>query len=204
MVLFLASCESNEQPTNKINTDVYYRINSIINNPTSYNTLIPKKINPFDQEFENFQNLESLSSSKIELENEPSEEIVNASDDFKNLNFELYNAYKKLISNDFIKLAYAIELVIIEENISAENRQFILKNLSILKLFKKLEDEKDSFGLGNRIMCNFECRWNRCMNEKLDAVFSGNWIDIAWFIASAAYNVAVMEISCAYDAMTNE
>ena len=47
---------------------------------------------------------------------------------------------------------------------------------------------------------NFESCTDRCMYNKLDAIFNqGNWIDKASFVAGAPINVVVMYASCSWD-----
>jgi hypothetical protein len=207
--IILSSCSLSEENL-QINQDqvFYEKIAAILENPTSYSSLSPQKINPFD--FDLSKKLQESDKSGARVHENSSErsalpdEIANASIEFQTLSITLIQKSGVLDNEDFRKLAYAVELEVINSKLSETKKEFLLKELAKLKALKSLLEKK----LENaRIMCDskFECEVLACVEAKVAAALDpdeNNWIDLAYNIYFMATDMPRWWASCAWDALT--
>ena len=134
--------------------------------------------------------LKSLSATKGSKVQEPEgqkgqvpEDLKNADQSFKNLSLRLINESKGLPHDLFQKLAYSIEMEVLESNLLSVEKEFILKQLAVLKIYSDIKHQK--LNIENwRIACDsqFECDLLACVAAKVeDALNEDNsWVEIVY------------------------
>ncbi|MCH6234898.1 hypothetical protein [Cognataquiflexum rubidum] len=205
MIVFFAfsACTFNEDSFEKNDQqNVIKEILGLVNNPDAYNFVVPEKINPFEVTIKFEQKINQIDindySRKSESDQLP-EELVNANKEFRELTMSLVAANSLLSFENFNKLAYAIELKIIDSELSKIKRDFILKELAMLRFYSELKS-KSLNSESDRIQCDYECRWNGCMEAKIISAFgsTSTYLGIAWTIFNMPYDMLVWNAECLY------
>lgn len=113
----------------------------------------------------------------------------------------------KVISHEsFQKLAYSVELQVFESNLLSVEKEFILRQLAVLKLFSDIKYQKLSIENG-RIACDsqFECDLLACVDAKITDAFesaSDTWLETAILIYDMPVLVPVFIASCTYSLLS--
>lgn len=205
MIVFfaLSACTFNEDSFEKNDQqNVIKEILELVNNPGAYDSVIPEKINPFEVtvNFEQKTNQIEINdySRKSESDQIP-EELINANKEFRELTMSLISANSLLTFEKFNKLAFAIELKIIDSELSKIKRDFILKELAMLRFYSELKS-KSLNSESDRIQCDYECRWNTCMEGKINDAFASatTYLETAWLIYNMPYQMVVWNAACLY------
>jgi hypothetical protein len=175
-IIAASSCSIGEESIEINQTDQFYeRVNFIITNPSSYASVIPEKVNPFDITLD-LKSLSATKGSKVQeseaQKGQVPEEVKNANQSFKNFSLRLIKESKDLPHESFQKLAYALELEVLESNLLSVEKEFILKELAVLKIYSDIKYQKFNVENG-RIACDsqFECDLLACVDAKITAAF---------------------------------
>lgn len=202
--IILSSCSLSEENLEINHDQVFYeKIAVILENPTSYSSLTPQKINPFDFDL-NFkiEDLKKMGSRVQASESENSVlplEIKNANKEFQELTVLLIQTAKKLDHKAFLNFAYAVELELLSSKLSDVKREFIFKELAVLKYAGFLKE--NSFK-NARLMCDsqFECDLLACVDSKITAApeSATTYLEYALLIYDMPIMVPVYFASCAY------
>lgn len=208
MIVFviLCACTSDEQSFQKNdNQDVIAEISQIVNNPEAYVFLVPEKINPFEVtlDFERSTNTVEIDEhlKKSEVVQIP-DEIVRANKEFRQLAMALIESSSSISVENYRKLAYAIEMKILASDLSNTKKEFLLKELALLKFHSELR-EYYLTSQSDRIQCDYECRWNACMEEKIQEAFdsANTWLETAYLILTMPEQMVVWNLACLYAAI---
>ncbi len=200
--LILSSCSiEQEDLAFKLESDFYHQVHEIVENPIIYDGLNPENINPYDFELiKNQTSAEGARSQSVLTEALP-QELISVSDAFQKTVRVLIAKRKSTKPENFSKLAYAVELEVINSDLSNLKKDFLLKELAALKALSSLELGEMNNG---RIMCDsqFECDVLGCMEGKAEAAFGpdNNWIDLAVNIYSLPVAFPSWWASCTWDA----
>lgn len=206
--LLLSSCSFDQESIRDESSNEFLeRLNEIVYNPSSYSELIPEKINPFELNFdfsfdENKNYRISQNESQVGYSQLP-QEVVNASDEFKDFSIDLIRKSFSLNSQTFEKLAFALELEIINSGLSDQRSEYLLFQLAVLKAATKIHRKKSE---NLRILCDsqLECDVLACVEEKVDSALDpeeNNWIDLIYNTYSMATDLPIWWASCLYDAL---
>jgi hypothetical protein len=212
LIIITSSCSIGEENLEVNKDNIFYeRVNELIQNPNSYASVIPQKINPFDITLE-IGTLDPLKKgfkvqeSEVQTVSVP-EEIKFAEENFKNLLLLLIKESKRLSFESFEKLSYSLEVEIIGSALSEVKKDFLLKELAVLKFANALRFNKINRANG-RIACDsqFECDVLACVEAKVADALNpdeNNWIDLAYNIYSMATDMPRWWASCTWDALTD-
>lgn len=202
--LLLNSCSLDQENQNSSMDTVFFnRINGIVNNPSSYNLLNPEKINPFEFDLK----IPELGKGGARIQTQISEnlvipdELIQASIDYQKIVRMLIQESTVISNEKFNKLAYAVELEILNSAFSDVKKDFLLKELATLKAIGAF---KNLHILNKRIMCDsqWECDVLGCMEGKMEEQFGSdvNWIDLLHNFYSLPLSFPVAWSSCVWDA----
>ena len=179
-------------------------MNYLIQNPSSYQNIIPQKINPFTVQL-NYRGdgvdiLDNDSGIEFRKTDLP-ENIRNANEKFRDLTLNLIFQSRSLSFESFEKLTYMIEIELINSRLTLEEKNFFLKETAILKFNSSLKSSNKVYDNG-RIKCDFECRWNECMEGKITDAFESahTWLETAWVIYNMPLDMPIWQVSCIYEA----
>ncbi len=210
LIIVVTSCSIGEESIEINQTDQFYeRVNFIITNPSSYASVIPEKVNPFDITLD-LKSLNATKGSKVQeseaQKGQVPEEIKNANQSFKDFSLRLIKESKDLSHESFQKLAYAIELEVLESKLISVEKEFILKELAVLKIYSDIKYQKLNVENG-RIACDsqFECDLLACAERKVNETFESaeTWFEIALATYElAAGGMAYIWANCTYLVLT--
>lgn len=163
----------------------------------------PEKINPFEFELK----IPELAKEGLKIQTQISEnieipdELIKASIDYQKIVRTLIQESTVISHEKFIKLAYAVELEILNSSFSKVKKDFLLKELATLKAINAF---KNLNLLNKRIMCDsqWECDVLGCMAKKMEEQFGldVNWIDLVFNFYSLPLSFPVAWASCVWDA----
>lgn len=169
--LVFAACAVEQEEFPRSQDQLFYdKLDLIIENPKSYASLEPKKINPFELDFSTLIPTEEVGISAglrtNVIASAPPEEIINADLNFQKLSNVLIDKSLSMPLDSFLKLAYAVEVEVIGSSVSALKKETLLKELAVLKGLKIFLKKGST---NARIQCDFklECEVLACIEEKV-------------------------------------
>jgi predicted phage-related endonuclease len=140
------------------------------------------------------------SSQKSELP----DEIANASIDFQNLSSRLIQKSRVSGVEDFRKLAYAVELEVINSKLSEIKKDFLLQELATLKALMSILEKKSE---NARIMCDsaFECEVLSCVEQRVEEALSeeNSWLERAVNIVTMPEQIGYWWVYCTLEFFEN-
>lgn len=200
--MLLFSC-SIEEDTSQIDFDqgFYKKVIEIASNPGRYSSLVPERINPHEVELlkriESFKKAGARTYGEVDSNKVIPEEIANAGEDFKSLTSLLIQKSNDVEFEAFLKLAYAVEIEVVNSNLSETKKEFVLKELAFLKLRNSIKAKKFE---ASRILCDseFECEVLSCVQVRVESALdpSLTYFELAFNIFWMPENVAYWFAFC--------
>lgn len=182
-LLIFASCAVEQEEFTLSQDQLFYKqTEKIFENPSSYASLEPKKINPFEVDFSTIVPASGFKKSNGIQTNvfasALDEEIINADSNFQKLSNALIDKSLVLPIDAFLRLAYAIEVEVIRSNLAEAKKETLLKELAVLKGLKIFLKK----GTTNaRVMCDskLECDILACIEERVKEALSEelHWLE---------------------------
>ena len=182
-LLVFVSCALEQEDLPIIQDQLFYnKMDKIFENPSTYALLEPKKINPFEVDFSTLISESGLKKNNVIQTNlfgsVPPEEIINADFNFQNLSNILIDKSLVLPRDEFLRLAYAVEVEVIRSSLSEVKKETLLKELAVLK---GLEIFLKKGSNNARIQCDFklECDILACVENKVKDALSEelHWLE---------------------------
>jgi hypothetical protein len=201
-VIILSSCSIEDNfPKIDLNQGFYKKIIEITSNPGRYSSLVPERINPHEVELlksiESFKKAGARTYGEEESNKAIPEEIAKASEAFKSLTYLLIQKSNEVDYESFLKLAFAVELEVVNSNLSEIEKEFLFKELAFLKLRKSIEAKKFE---SSRILCDseFECEVLSCVQARVESALdpSLTYVELAFNIFWMPENVAYWFAFC--------
>jgi len=213
VILFIitSSCSIGEENLEVNQENIFYqRVNELIQNPNSYASVTPQKINPFEITLKvgNFDPLEKgyrVQESEGQVVALP-DEIKYAPENFQNFSLLLTKESKRLSFESFEKLSYSLELEIINSDLTDVKKDFLLMQLAVLKTYSSILHKKLNLTNG-RIACDsqFECGVLDCAERKVNEKFESaeTWFETGMVVYElGSGGMAYIWMICTYLVLT--
>jgi hypothetical protein len=209
-LLVFVSCAVEQEDLPIIQDQLFYnKMDKIFENPSIYALLEPKNINPFEVDFSTL-----ISESGLKKNNGiqtnlfgsvPPEDIINADSNFQNLSNILIDKSLILPRDEFLRLAYAVEVEVIRSSLSEVKKETLLKELAVLK---GLEIFLKKGSNNARIQCDFklECDILVCVENKVKDALSEelHWLERLINTFNMPKDLPLWWVYCTLQALEND
>jgi hypothetical protein len=209
-LLVFVSCAVEQEDLPIIQDQLFYnKMDKIFENPSTYALLEPKNINPFEVDFSTL-----ISESGLKKNNGiqtnlfgsvPPEDIINADSNFQNLSNILIDKSLVLPRDEFLRLAYAVEVEVIRSSLSEVKKETLLKELAVLK---GLEIFLKKGSNNARIQCDFklECDILACVENKVKDALSEelHWLERLINTFNMPKDLPLWWVYCTLQALEND
>jgi hypothetical protein len=209
-LLVFVSCAVEQEDLPIIQDQLFYnKMDKIFENPSTYALLEPKNINPFEVDFSTL-----ISESGLKKNNGiqtnlfgsvPPEDIINADSNFQNLSNILIDKSLILPRDEFLRLAYAVEVEVIRSSLSKVKKETLLKELAVLK---GLEIFLKKGSNNARIQCDFklECDILVCVENKVKDALSEelHWLERLINTFNMPKDLPLWWVYCTLQALEND
>jgi hypothetical protein len=209
-LLVFVSCAVEQEDLPIIQDQLFYnKMDKIFENPSTYALLEPKNINPFEVDFSTL-----ISESGLKKNNGiqtnlfgsvPPEDIINADSNFQNLSNILIDKSLILPRDEFLRLAYAVEVEVIRSSLSEVKKETLLKELAVLK---GLEIFLKKGSNNARIQCDFklECDILACVENKVKDALSEelHWLERLINTFNMPKDLPLWWVYCTLQALEND
>jgi hypothetical protein len=209
-LLVFVSCAVEQEDLPIIQDQLFYnKMDKIFENPSTYALLEPKNINPFEVDFSTL-----ISESGLKKNNGiqtnlfgsvPPEDIINADSNFQNLSNILIDKSLILPRDEFLRLAYAVEVEVIRSSLSEVKKETLLKELAVLK---GLEIFLKKGSNNARIQCDFklECDILVCVENKVKDALSEelHWLERLINTFNMPKDLPLWWVYCTLQALEND
>jgi hypothetical protein len=209
-LLVFVSCAVEQEDLPIIQDQLFYnKMDKIFENPSTYALLEPKNINPFEVDFSTL-----ISESGLKKNNGiqtnlfgsvPPQDIINADSNFQNLSNILIDKSLVLPRDEFLRLAYAVEVEVIRSSLSEVKKETLLKELAVLK---GLEIFLKKGSNNARIQCDFklECDILACVENKVKDALSEelHWLERLINTFNMPKDLPLWWVYCTLQALEND
>jgi hypothetical protein len=209
-LLVFVSCAVEQEDLPIIQDQLFYnKMDKIFENPSTYALLEPKNINPFEVDFSTL-----ISESGLKKNNGiqtnlfgsvPPQDIINADSNFQNLSNILIDKSLVLPRDEFLRLAYTVEVEVIRSSLSEVKKETLLKELAVLK---GLEIFLKKGSNNARIQCDFklECDILACVENKVKDALSEelHWLERLINTFNMPKDLPLWWVYCTLQALEND